>query len=139
MGKTSAIDPQAATAIRHVALDYVQGWYSANAARMDRALHQNFAKRTVVRSPDGAQWTTGPTSEKKMMVDWTREGGGSAWAGELEYDIEILDVFRDIASVRCVSPEYVDHLQLAYFGEDGWQIVNVLWQLREGDYDPTLT
>ena len=136
MNMKPSIDAEAMEAIRQVALDYAEGWYTGDAARMDRALHPSFVKRTLVRTPDGKGWTNGPTSEKQMMVDWTREGGGRTWTGELAYEIEITDLFRDIAAVRCISPEYVDYLQLARFGDDGWQIVNVLWQLREGDYDP---
>jgi len=67
-------------------------------------------------------------------VTWTREGEGTSWKGTKDYDIRILDVFRDIATVRCLSPEYVDHLHLGRFGQDGWKIVNVFWQFREGDY-----
>lgn len=67
-------------------------------------------------------------------MTWTREGEGTSWKGTKDYDIRILDVFRDIATVRCLSPEYVDHLHLGRFGQDGWKIVNVFWQFREGDY-----
>jgi hypothetical protein len=34
-------------AIRRVALDYIEGWYTGDAARMERALHPDLAKRIV--------------------------------------------------------------------------------------------
>ena len=34
-------------AIRATALDYIQGWYTNNPARMKRALHPHLAKRLV--------------------------------------------------------------------------------------------
>jgi len=37
------------TAIRQTALDYIQGWYTGDGARMERALHPELAKR-IVRS-----------------------------------------------------------------------------------------
>ena len=129
---TSTID-----AIRQVALDYADGWYTGNAERMVRACHDSLVKRTLVRTEDSAGWTTGPVSTKAAMVGWTEEGGGRAWPSELKYEVEVVDVFRDIAMVRCGSPEYVDYLQLAHFGDVGWKIVNVLWQLKEGDFDPS--
>lgn len=123
--------------IRKIAMDYAEGWYTADARRMARACHDNLAKRTLVRTDDGKGWTSGPVSTKSAMVNWTEEGGGRALGTGLEYDIEVLDVFRDIATVRCLSAEYVDYLQLARFGDEGWQILNVLWQLREGDFKPS--
>ena len=121
--------------LTRVAMDYAEGWYTADAARMQQACHPNMIKRTLIRDADG--WVTGPISTAKAMVDWTAEGGGTDWHGEPSYEIEVLDVFRDIATVRCVSPEYVDYLQIANFGEEGWKIVNVLWQLKNGDFVPS--
>lgn len=41
----------------------------------------------------------------------------------------ILDLYRDMASVRVTSAELVDYMHLAR--SDGrWRIVNVLWDLQ---------
>ncbi|HEY7728879.1 MAG TPA: nuclear transport factor 2 family protein, partial [Candidatus Eisenbacteria bacterium] len=40
-------------AIRATALDYIEGWYTGDAARMERALHPGLAKRIVQRN-DGS-------------------------------------------------------------------------------------
>ena len=121
--------------IRAAAMDYAEGWYTGDAVRMERALHASLMKRTIIRDDQGG-WTVNSPSTFDAMVSWTDEGGGTAWQGEESYEVQVLDVFRDIASVRCLSPEYVDLLHLARFGADGWKIVNVLWQLREGNYEP---
>ena len=121
--------------LKRIAMDYAEGWYTGDAARMEAACHPDMIKRTLIRSGDG--WVTGPISTAKAMVEWTAKGGGTDWLGEPLYEIEVLDVFRDMATVRCGSPEYVDHLQLANFGPEGWKIVNVLWQLRKGDFAPS--
>lgn len=34
-------------AIRQTALDYIQGWYTGDAARMQRAVHPELAKRVL--------------------------------------------------------------------------------------------
>lgn len=122
-------------AIEAVAMDYAEGWYTGDAERMERALHPSLVKRTIMRDAKG-HWTVNRTSTCEMMVGWTREGEGAAWMGEKAYELHVLDVFRDIATVRCLSPEYVDYLHLARFGAEGWKIVNVLWQFREGEYQP---
>ena len=82
MNVRPTIEPEAMNAVRAVALNYAEGWYTGDADRMERALHEEFGKRTLIRTPNGEQWTTGPTSEKKMMVDWTKEGGGRTWKGK---------------------------------------------------------
>ena len=94
-------------------------------------------KRTIVRDPETGSWTLWRPTSADAMVAFTEGGGGRAWPeAERAYQITILEVFRHIASVKCVSPEYVDYLQLARFGDRTWRIVNVLWEMRQGDYEP---
>ena len=124
-----------ARAIEAIALDYAQGWFTGNGERMALALHPSLVKRTIMQDDTG-RWTVNRTSTCENMIQWTREGEGKAIAGERIYEVEILDVFRDVATVRCLTSEYIDYLHLARFGADGWKIVNVLWQMREGDYEP---
>lgn len=127
--------PQDTEALRAAAMDYAEGWYTGDADRMTRALHPEFIKRTLTRDPASGETTTRRATMFADMVEWTRAGEGKAFSGEPIYEIEILDVFRDIAAVRCLSAEYVDHLHLARF--DGrWKVVNVLWQLRDGEMPP---
>ncbi len=122
-----------AAAIDAVARDYAEGWYTGDAERMARALHPTFVKRTLAQNGAGG-WSIDRTRTRDAMVAMTRDGEGLQFKGEHVFDIQILDVFRDIATVRCLSAEYVDYLHLARLGADGWKIVNVLWQLREGDF-----
>jgi hypothetical protein len=122
-----------AAAIDAVARDYAEGWYTGDAGRMARALDPAFVKRTLASDGAGG-WSIDRTRTRDAMVAMTRHGEGLQFKGEHVFDIQILDVFRDIATVRCLSAEYVDYLHLARLGADGWQIVNVLWQLREGDF-----
>ena len=39
------------TAIRKTALDYIEGWYEADAARMESALYPELAKRMISTDP----------------------------------------------------------------------------------------
>ena len=41
-------------AIRATALDYIEGWYAGDAARMERALHPELAKRICETDPRAA-------------------------------------------------------------------------------------
>ena len=117
--------PDEKPAIRQAALDYIEGWYEGDAARMDRALHKELAKR-IIRTVGGTEQFTSLT--KTQMVEATQKGGGKNRPAETRnIKVDILDVYRDIANVRTECADFVDYLQLAK-SEGQWKIVNVLWQ-----------
>jgi len=119
-------------AIRQSILDYVEGWYDADVTRMARCLHPDLVKRTLGRDEQGT-WRLRRTVDAARMITLTKQGGGSDMPEpQRRYDSAILDVFRHVATAKCVSPEYVDYLHLAKV-DDRWLIVNVLWELREGE------
>lgn len=116
-------------AIRATALDYIEGWYAGDAARMERALHPNLAKR-IVRRSDTTVSLGDMTAEQ--LINATRSGYGTRTpAGEQQKDVTILDIFRNAAVVKIVARDWVDYLQIAKW-ENDWRIVNVLWELKEG-------
>lgn len=45
----------------------------------------------------------------------------------MEIDVVILDLFKDIASVKVVTPHYYEYLHMAKTGE-AWVIVNALYE-----------
>lgn len=116
-------------AIRATALDYIEGWYAGDAARMERALHPNLAKR-IVRRSDTTVSLGDMTAEQ--LINATRSGYGTRTpAAEQQKDVTILDIFRNAAVVKIVARDWVDYLQIAKW-ENDWRIVNVLWELKEG-------
>jgi hypothetical protein len=123
-------------AITEVARDYIEGWFDGDEERMRRCLHPNLIKRTIYHDPESGDWDLGRSASAEMMVGWTRDGEGrTTVARERTFDIEVQDVFRHIASVRVLSSPYMDYLHVAKIG-DRWLIVNVLWELREGEMPP---
>ena len=120
-------------AIIEVARDYAEGWFTANAERMERAMHPESVKRTIRHDLNENIWKVGSTLTAEAMVGYTRNGGGSKLLDhEKVFDVEVLDVFRHVATVKVSSYPYMDYLHLAKM--DGrWWIVNVLFELREGE------
>ena len=106
-------------AIVATALDYFEGWFDGDAERMERALHPALAKR-------------GPklrTVTKEQMIAWTAAGEGKAedvGAGR-RIDVAVVDVHGGIASAVVDSDVYREYLHLVRT-DDGWKIVNALWQ-----------
>ena len=115
-------------AIRQAALDYIEGWYTGDAARMERSLHPMLVKR-IVRMRDGEASLGEMTAQQ--LVEGTRAGWGSRVAPDVRRtDVRILDAFRNVAAVRVDAHEWIDYMQIARWNGE-WKIVNVLWELRE--------
>jgi len=116
-------------AIRQTALDYIEGWYEGDAARMERALHPELAKRMI-----STDTKTGRSQFNHMgamqLVQNTRRGGGSRTPKEQQSkEITILDRFQNAAVVKIVASGWVDYLEVAKFNGE-WKIINVLWELK---------
>ncbi|HEX6588365.1 MAG TPA: nuclear transport factor 2 family protein [Longimicrobiales bacterium] len=128
-GNASAQATEAdSSAIRQAALDYIEGYYTADAARMERALHPQLVKR-IVRDVDGERRISEMTAQQ--LIDGTAAGWGARVPAEVRRtDVVILDVFRNVAVVRVDAHDWIDYMQLARFGDE-WKIVNVLWELRQ--------
>jgi hypothetical protein len=116
-------------AIRATALDYVEGWYTADAARMERALHPELAKRIVNVNPQNGANSLGPQSAM-TLVQGTRNGGGKNTPPEqMQKDVHILDIYQNAASVKAVMSGWIDYMHMAKW-RGRWVIVNVLWELK---------
>jgi Putative lumazine-binding len=111
------------TAIVDAVLDYFEGWFDGDAARMERALHPGLAKRSL--KSDGR---TLDETAAQWMIDATGRGVGKERdPGDRRIEVEVEDVYGVIANVTVRSAVYQEYLQLARTN-DGWKIVNALWQ-----------
>ena len=116
-------------AIKQTALDYIEGWYSGDAERMERALHPDLAKRIVRVSPDNKFYRLDQMSALGL-VQGVRRGGGKQTPKDKQLkDVTILDAFGNAASVKIVASDWIDYLHIAKFN-GRWMIVNVLWEMK---------
>jgi hypothetical protein len=125
--------------IRRAALDYIEGWYTGDAARMEHALHPELAKRMISTDPK-----TGRSQFDHMgamtLVQRTRDGGGKKTPQDRQLkQVTILDRFNNAAVVKIVASDWVDYLEIAKFNGE-WKIINVLWELKpklaDADFQP---
>src|SRR5687768_1026428 len=99
-------------AIKQTALDYVEGWYEANAERMERALHPDLAKRIVRNSPEGRSRLDQMSA--MALVQGVKRGGGKDTPKENQQkDVVILDVFENTASVKAIMSGWIDYMHMA--------------------------
>jgi hypothetical protein len=104
--------------IEQTVRDYFEGWYDADVARMDRALHPDLVKRSIVHD----RITT-----KERMLELTAAGEGRKDGVDRSLTIRIEDVREDIASVTVESAVYHEYVHLMRT-DDGWRIANALWR-----------
>ena len=114
-------------AIKATALDYIDGWYAGDAARMERALHPELAKRIVMTDPQGRS-RLGQQSAMTLVQNTARGGGKDTPADKRRDEVKILDIYQNAAAVRVQASSWVDYLHVAK-SNGRWVIVNVLWEL----------
>jgi hypothetical protein len=119
------------SAIVATALDYIDGFYTSDAARMERALHPELAKR-IVGDPAGPESRLQNMSAQQL-IDATAGGGAARIPDEAKKkDVSILDVYNNIASVRIDAGVWIDYLHIARWNGE-WKIINVLWEMAPRD------
>jgi len=133
---TAHAQPAADTAgIRAAAMDYIEGWYTGDAARMERALHPELAKRIVTTDDKTGRSQLGQMGAM-TLVNKTRAGIGTEIpVAQRREDFRILDIYRDNAVAKIVASDWIDYLELARWNGQ-WKIVNVLWALTPKDDRP---
>ena len=113
-------------AVVAAALDYFEGWFEGDATRMERALHPGLAKRSLGQGD--ADPVEVRTLTKERMVELTAAGGGRDKSpdGGLRIDVEVVDLYGNVATAVVRSAVYREYLHLVRT-DGGWKIVNVLW------------
>jgi RNA recognition motif-containing protein len=116
-------------AIKQTALNYIEGWYEADAERMEKSLHPELAKRIVRVDPKTGKCRLDQMSALTLVQGTRARHGRQTPVDQRQRDVTILDIFGNTASVKIVAAQWVDYLHMAKF--DGrWVIVNVLWELK---------
>lgn len=114
--------------IRQAALDYIEGYYEGDGARMERALHPELAKR-IVRTNDQGRSQLGQMSAMSLVLGTRAGGGKDIPVANRRNDVKILDIYQNAASAKIDASDWVDYLHLAKWN-GRWVIVNVLWELH---------
>jgi hypothetical protein len=115
------------TAIRATVTDYIESFYTGDAARMEKTLHPHYLKHTISGSDDQLHMTE---TTGLQIVQAVRSEPGGVPAAERKEQITVLDIAGDIASAKLVTPHWIDYVTLSKW--DGqWKIVSVV--LRENN------
>jgi len=115
-------------AITQCALDYIDGYYTADEERMDRAVHADLAKRIVRTNPNTGQSVIQHMTAEQL-VGMVASARGPIPEDQRQSDVTILDVFENAASVKIVAGAWIDYLHVGRV-DDQWKIINVLWEMK---------
>jgi hypothetical protein len=114
-------------AVRQAVLDYVEGVYNVDPARIEKSVHPELAKRGFHRGkPEDAYRESKMTHAQLIEVakNWNK---GRKLRADAPKEITIFEVTDKTASAKLVAEWGMDYFHLAKY--DGkWMIVNVLWQ-----------
>ena len=114
--------------IRQAALDYIEGYYEGDGARMERALHPELAKR-IVRTNEQGRSQLGQMSAMSLVLGTRAGGGKDTPVADRRKDVTIFDIYQNAASAKIYASGWVDYLHLAKWN-GRWVIINVLWELH---------
>lgn len=113
------------TAIKNVALDYIDGYYSGNAERVEKAIHPDLNKATPRDLPQTGRTTMNYTTWSGL-IEFTRAKTGFIDDTARHIKVIILNIENEVSNVKAISSQYIDYLQIARL--DGqWKIINVLF------------
>jgi hypothetical protein len=124
-GAQSAND---STAIRAAVLDYVEGFYEGDTARLVRSVRPEVVKTGFAADRNSAKYNqmSMPWEEFHRYANRIKAGAATTPPNAVK-QIEILDAADQIAVAKLTAWWGIDYLNLAKF--DGkWQIVQVIWQ-----------
>jgi hypothetical protein len=114
-------------AVRLAVLDYVEGVYQVEPARIERSVHPELTKRGFWRAEGKEGYTAGTMSFAQLVEvakSWNKSG---KLPKDAPKEITIFDVQDQTASAKLVAAWGTDYFHLARY--DGkWKIINVLWQ-----------
>lgn len=110
--------------IKQAALDYIEGWYYRDAARVEKAVHFEFVKRSIF-SADSVDYLR--TINKSRMDYITLHHPDRDYS--LNVEVFILDAMSTVASVKLVFNECIEYLHVAKLN-DRWKIVNNLFTVN---------
>ena len=113
-------------AVRQAALDYVEGIYNVEPARIERSVHTNLTKRGFYKETAASPYVEMPMTYEQLV----RLAGN--WNKEKKRDISIkevavLDVLDQTAVAKVTAAWGIDYMLLGKY--DGrWKITEILWQ-----------
>ena len=110
-------------AVTSVARNYMDAYYTADSAKMQRSLHPNFHKRTLLKNSQEFR-----EDNVETLLEGVRSGSGKSFKdNERVQSIQVLDIYKDAATVKVVTARWVDYMLITRQNGD-WRVLDVVLQ-----------
>jgi hypothetical protein len=126
-GTAGADEAADAKAIKETVANYLEGWFSSDPTRMEKALHPNLSKVTIRQIPESStEFLDIMTAER--LIAFT--GNNAAWVKDKKtHTMDIVYQDDRIAIVHGVSDDFYDVCGLIKLNGE-WKLVHVLWAMN---------
>jgi hypothetical protein len=114
-------------AVRQAVLDYVEGIYEVNPARIERSVHPELAKRGFFVKKGETAYSSGVMTFQQLVELAGNYNKNGRVPKDAPKEVVIYDVLDQTASAKLTAVWGIDYIHLAKY--DGkWKFINVLWQ-----------
>jgi len=111
------------SAVRSTVTNYIEGYFTGDAQRMEQTLHPHYLKH-VIHAESPMREMNGP----QMMKAVRSEGPPDLPAASKTEQVTVLDVARDMASAKLVTPGWTDYMMLSKVNGE-WKILSVVQRI----------
>ena len=114
-------------AVRQAALDYVEGVYEVDPARIERSVHPELTKLGFYTKKGENDYSSGPMTFKELVELTKTYNKNGRIPKTAPKEVVVYEVSDQTASAKVTAVWGIDYLHLAkYAGR--WKIINILWQ-----------
>jgi hypothetical protein len=119
-------------AITKTVRDYIESCYEGNPDRIAGAIHPAMIKRALMPHEVTNRSIIRITSASQLIenIRGLKEEGFKTPETDRRFDLTILDIYEDIATVKVFAHYWLDYLHLIKIDNE-WKIINVLWRLYD--------
>ena len=114
-------------AVRRAALDYLEGFYEGDTAKLERSVMPTVFKYGYSRRPTGYRGSQMPYDQFFSFAEGVQAGRNKPPA-DAPKDVVIFEVLDQTASTKVTAWWGTDYLLLAKQPNGRWMITHVLWQ-----------
>ena len=114
-------------AVRQAVLDYVEGIYEVNPARIERSVHPELMKRGFFVKKGETTYSSDVMTFQQLVELSRNYNKNGRVPKDAPKEVVVFDVSDQTASAKLTAVWGIDYIHLAKY--DGkWKFVNVLWQ-----------
>jgi hypothetical protein len=112
-------------AVEATVTNYIEAYYTGDAARMQATLHAHYLKHMIHRDIPMREWTG-----QQMLESLRPNGPAEMSPDEKTEQVSVMDISGEIASAKLVTPHWVDYMTLQKVNGN-WKILSVVQRIDD--------